>query len=123
MSDPPTPPEKIRSLVGEIRTRLEAGEIAWAISRLRGLIREGLTGPDIYRLLALALLKDGHLDWAIEELGNARAQRTSAAIELAFGRFLNTERYKEAALNCFQFAIELEPDNEDALALICMHYA
>src|SRR5262249_52530142 len=30
--------------------------------------------------------------------------------------------YKEAGLNCFQFAVQLDPENQDALALICMHY-
>jgi hypothetical protein len=122
MSETPVLLEKIRALIGEVRSRLEAGEQKWAIIRLLRLIQEGVTAPDVYRLLAFAWLKDGQLAPALDALRDARAQSTSAATELAFGRFLNAEHFKEAALNCFEFALKLEPDNEDALALICMHW-
>jgi hypothetical protein len=112
-----------QTILEQIRQRLDAGAHGWAIEQLHSLIAQGAKGPDLRRLLALALLKTGAFDAAIAELKAARAEGTSAATELAFGRFLNRERHKEAALDCFLSAIALEPENEDALALICMHHA
>jgi tetratricopeptide (TPR) repeat protein len=107
----------------QIRRRIEAGDSPWAIEQLRTLIRQGAAAPDVHRLLALAHLKDGAFDAAIAALTNARAIHTTSATELAFGRFLNKDGYKEAALNCFLAAAELDPENADALALVCRLYA
>src|SRR5262245_51703860 len=107
--------------VEDIRQMLAAGENLGAIEH--SLVERGVSVADAHRLLALAFLKEGSLDAAIGALKRARAAGTNSAAETAFGRFLNRERYKEAALNCFLAAIELDPQNEDALALVCMHYA
>jgi tetratricopeptide (TPR) repeat protein len=94
-----------------------------AIEQLRSLIGKGVAAPDVHRLLALAHLKDGAFDAAIAALTDARTVNTTSATELGFGRFLNNEGYKEAALNCFLSAAELDPENADALALVCKLYA
>jgi len=86
------------------------------------LIDKGVSGPDVHRLLAFAHLKGGSFDAAISELNAARAVHTNAGVEVAFGRYLNGEGFKEAALNCFQAAVGLDAGNADALALICMHH-
>src|SRR5258708_6945475 len=99
----------------QIRERIEAGEPSWAVKRLRSLIRKGAAAPDVHRLLALAYLKEGTFVSAIAALQDARAVHTTSATELGFGRFLNKEGYKEAAVNCFVSAAELDPENADAL--------
>jgi hypothetical protein len=107
----------------QIRKRIEAGDLSWAIERLRSLIGEGVAAPDVHRLLALAYLKDGAFDAAITALADARAVGTNSATELEFGRFLNGEGHKKAALDCFLSAVELDPENADAHALTCRLYA
>src|SRR5262245_49453672 len=89
------------NLLEQIRRRIEAGDPSWAIERLRSLIGKGGAAPDVHRLLALAHLKDGAFDAAIAALKDARAVNTTSATELGFGRFLNREGHKKAALNCF----------------------
>jgi hypothetical protein len=106
-----------------IRQRLDAGEMAWALEQIRSLISQGARTPDTYRLLALALLKEGSHDDAAEALREARLAGTSAVTEVAFGRFLNKEGHRRAALSCFSHAITVDPHNDDALALACMHHA
>jgi tetratricopeptide (TPR) repeat protein len=107
----------------QIRRRIEAGDPSWAIERLRSLISKGVAAPDVHRLLALAHLKHGAFDAAVAALKDARAVNTTSTTELAFGRFLNKEGHKKAALNCFLSAVELNPENADALALVCRLYA
>lgn len=106
----------------QIRRRIRAGDSSWAIEQLRSLIGKGVAAPDVHRLLALAHLKDGAFDPAIAALAAARAVHTTPATELGFGRFLNREGHKKAALNCFLAAVELNPENADALALACRLY-
>src|SRR5262245_24228378 len=113
MSVAPILLEKLQALLDDVRRRLYAGEDVWAVGRLQRLIHQGVKSPDVYRLLALALLKCARYDEATAALQDARAVGTNAATEVAFGRFLNAERHKEAALNCFQYAIQLDPENED----------
>src|SRR5262245_14225626 len=85
----------------EIRRRIKAGETSWAIGQLRSMISQGVAGPDVHRLLALAHLEDGGFERAIQALEAARSINPNAGTEVAFGRFLNTEGHKQAALNCF----------------------
>ena len=103
----------------QIRGRIEAGDVSSAIEQLRSLIGKGVAAPDVHRLLAFAHLKDGAFDAAIAALTDARTVHTTSAAEVGFGRFLNGKGYKEAALNCFLSAAELDPENADALALVC----
>src|SRR5882757_2350855 len=106
-----------------IRKRIEAGGSPCAIEQLRSLIGKGVAAPDVHRLLALAYLKEGAFVAAFSALQDARAVHTTSATELRFGRFLNQEGYKAAALNCFLSAAELDAENADALALVCTLYA
>jgi len=119
MISPPADP----SMLTNIRTRLDAGDIALAIAELDVLIGKGVVGPDVFRLLALAHLKAGEAKAAQATLARAREAGTNAEHEVGFGRFLNGGGYKEAALDCFLAALEIDEDSDDALALICMHYA
>jgi tetratricopeptide (TPR) repeat protein len=112
-------PESYELLEEQVRKRIEAGDTAWAIERLRSLTGESDVAPDVYRLLAMAHLKEGAQDAAMAALKDARRIHTSSKTEVGFGRFLNREGYKEAALNCFVTAADLEPENADALALAC----
>lgn len=104
----------------DIRARIKAGDRSWALARLRSLIRKGAVAPDVHRLLAFAHLEDGDFAAAVGALGDARAIQTTPATEVAFGRFLNKEGHKQAALNCILAAVELDQENADALALACM---
>jgi len=110
------------NILEEIRSRIDNGAVGVALKELHTLLKRGIKGPDVYRLLALAHLKQGALPDALTALKNARSTGTTAPTEVAFGRFLNREGYKEAALNCFDAAIRRDPKNDDALALICMHH-
>src|SRR5215471_16105396 len=111
------------SILEDIRKRLDAGETSWAIQEIRTRMENGNATPDAHRLLAYAYLKDGAQEAAMNALLQSRSGGTSAPVELAFGRFLNSGGYKEAALDCFLSAASADPENDDALALICMHYA
>src|SRR5258706_1648131 len=117
------PMSEIQNVLEQIRKTLAAGQTSLAITEIRALMESGATGPDAYRLLALAYLKDDAFDAAIETLRSARAAGTDSATETAFGRFLNAEGFKDAALDCFLAAVKIDADNEDALGLICMPYA
>src|SRR5690242_16277699 len=109
--------------IEQIRRRIDAGDCDWAIAQLRELVSREQVGPDVHRLLALALLKSGDPEAALIALRKARALGTTATTEVEFGRFLNREGYRRAALDCFLFAIDVDPENADALALACMNYA
>src|SRR5262245_3583155 len=105
------------NMLEPIRRQIDAGDHAWAIGRLRDMIGKGVAGPDVHRLLAFAHLKGGPFDAAVAALDAARAVHTTAAVEVAFGRYLITEGFNEAALNCFQAAVSLDPEHVDPLAL------
>src|SRR5262245_21709158 len=105
----------------DIRRRLAAGETSSAIAEVNLRIRQGAVGPDMFRLLALAHLKANQAKEAKAALARARESGTDAENEIAFGRFMNREGHKEAALDCFLAALEIDGDNGDALALVCMH--
>src|SRR5262245_33133244 len=107
----------------KIRSQIEAGDSSWAIEQLRSLIGKGVAAPDVHRLLALAHLKEGAFDAAMAALAAARAVHTTSETEVGFGRFLNQEGHKKAALNCFLAAVQLDPENADALALACRLHA
>jgi tetratricopeptide (TPR) repeat protein len=116
---PVEPQNPLEAIVSQIET----GAPLSAAEQLRSLIGEGLTAPDVYRLLAVAYLKCGAPDEAAVALADARVAGTNSATELQFGRFLNGRGHKPAALNCFLNAVELDPGNADALALVCSLYA
>jgi len=86
------------------------------------LIEDYSNVADVHRLLAYAYLKDGEPETAIGRLRDARSVGTNAQTEIAFGKMLRTRGFFDAALTCFQAAVELEPENLDGLALVAMTY-
>ncbi len=106
----------------EVKAKIEQGELKRAISIAQGVLQSHPNVPDAHRLLAYAYLGAKRTADAMRHLETARSLGTTAQNEIAFGRMLRTHRYFEGALSCFRAAVELDPHNLDAQALIAMTY-
>ena len=109
-------------ILEQLKARIERGEQQQAISTALEILQSHPNVPDVHRLLAYGYLKDSKTDDAARHLTAARELGTTAEIEIAFGRMLRADRLFGAALTCFRAAVELDPENFDAHALVAMTY-
>ena len=110
------------NILEQLRAKIDQREQKQAIAIILEILKTTTNVPDVYRLLAYGYLKDDNNAEAIHQLKKARKIGTTAQTEIEFGRMLRTHHFLKAALTCFQAAVQLEPDNLDALALIAMTY-
>ena len=109
-------------ILEQLKATIEQGEQEQSISTALEILQSHPNVPDAHRLLAYCYLKDSRTDEAARHLSAARELGTTAEIEIAFGRRLRTDQLFGAALTCFQAAVELDPKNFDAHALVAMTY-